>query len=561
MKKIYFRITAAVLLFTILLGAAAAAAPVGGLSLGLRAYAEDDEEVMSGKCGDDVYWKLDDDGTLTISGTGDMYNYRIPWSTNDDNENAPWYGYNYQIKSIVIESGVTSIGNGAFHNFNSCTCVIIPNSVKTIGNSVFYYCYPFPTIYYFGTEDEWNNVNLEYDHISITAPIFCAGNSSGDTSGDASGNARTDWGSESKMDYDILPNIVSAASRLFEPWGIRFFAEFTGSEADSIQEYGVAILNEEYFVSGMSNEEFYDSAIHNGYIYLYSGGGGALEYEQPSTQYPGGRYIATLDKDIYSYDIGADYYVVPFAVMPDGTVFGKIKSNSMERILRENIGRSDVSVEEKWVCRSILVLRDYTKGYYAQNGIPGAIYDNAAIARGSSQSAAAVSNRNAAAVGRISSGASRLIEPWGLRYFYTPGTAQNVSDRGVIMLSETYYDSSYASSPDNMRWNAHSYVFTVSDGTLVYDENTGRYYATLTDGISSRYINRTYYVVPFVVNSDGSYSYGAVKSNSMLNILNNNLEKNTVSEAEKNVIRAMKALHEAVKIYYSAEGYTGDMEA
>ena len=55
----------------------------------------------SGKCGENVYWSLDDKGVLTISGTGNMYDYQFeasPFNARDD------------IKSVVIKSGVTSIG-------------------------------------------------------------------------------------------------------------------------------------------------------------------------------------------------------------------------------------------------------------------------------------------------------------------------------------------------------------------------------------------------------------------------------------------------------------------
>lgn len=55
-----------------------------------------------GTCGENLTWTLDDDGLLTISGTGDMsdYMFRGPW--------------NYAPKAVVIEEGVTSIGKNAF---------------------------------------------------------------------------------------------------------------------------------------------------------------------------------------------------------------------------------------------------------------------------------------------------------------------------------------------------------------------------------------------------------------------------------------------------------------
>ncbi|MBQ7399428.1 MAG: leucine-rich repeat domain-containing protein [Clostridia bacterium] len=61
----------------------------------------------SGTCGNKLSWSLDTDGVLTISGTGDM----TDWSSV---ESTPWYDYMSDIKSIVVENGVTSIGNNAF---------------------------------------------------------------------------------------------------------------------------------------------------------------------------------------------------------------------------------------------------------------------------------------------------------------------------------------------------------------------------------------------------------------------------------------------------------------
>ena len=85
----------------------------------------------SGKCGDDLTWVLDDNGTLTISGTGEMDNYyanRSPWS------------YNNEITSLVIEDGVTSVGNQAFACCFELINVSLPDTLKSIGREAFYDC-------------------------------------------------------------------------------------------------------------------------------------------------------------------------------------------------------------------------------------------------------------------------------------------------------------------------------------------------------------------------------------------------------------------------------------
>jgi len=96
--------------------------------------AELQAEIASGTCGDNLTWELDTTtGMLTISGTGAM----TDWSSSS---NVPWYSYRSSIKSVTIESGVTSIGNYAFYNCSSLTSVTIPDSVTSIGQLAFSSC-------------------------------------------------------------------------------------------------------------------------------------------------------------------------------------------------------------------------------------------------------------------------------------------------------------------------------------------------------------------------------------------------------------------------------------
>ncbi len=87
----------------------------------------------SGTCSENLTWTLDDNGTLTISGTGDMMDYQY--------KRPPWYSKKDIIKTIDIKYGVTNIGNYAFYQCDSIKAVTIPDSVTTIGNFAFYGCW------------------------------------------------------------------------------------------------------------------------------------------------------------------------------------------------------------------------------------------------------------------------------------------------------------------------------------------------------------------------------------------------------------------------------------
>ena len=94
--------------------------------------------IDSGTCGaqgDNVKWTLDSEGTMTISGTGDMGNYEALINP------APWY-YKYKniINKVIIETGITSIGSGTFSLCEKITDVNIPSSVTRISTQAFENC-------------------------------------------------------------------------------------------------------------------------------------------------------------------------------------------------------------------------------------------------------------------------------------------------------------------------------------------------------------------------------------------------------------------------------------
>lgn len=97
------------------------------------------EGATSGSCGYGVTWSYNaSTGTLTISGNGTMQDYC---------HNAPWNSYTPEIKHIVIEEGVTRIGQLAFsyyHDsennliaYDKLDSVSIPSSLTAIGGEAF----------------------------------------------------------------------------------------------------------------------------------------------------------------------------------------------------------------------------------------------------------------------------------------------------------------------------------------------------------------------------------------------------------------------------------------
>ena len=89
-------------------------------------------ELTSGTCGPNLTWDLTD-GILTISGTGDMTDFSYP-------DCGPWYSLSSSITSVVINDGVTSIGDYAFYSCANLTSVTIGNSVTSIGGKAFSSC-------------------------------------------------------------------------------------------------------------------------------------------------------------------------------------------------------------------------------------------------------------------------------------------------------------------------------------------------------------------------------------------------------------------------------------
>ncbi|MBR6314511.1 MAG: leucine-rich repeat domain-containing protein [Clostridia bacterium] len=151
------------------------------LSMPFAAMAED---ATSGSCGTDATWNYDAaTKTLTISGTGATNGY----STAVD-KRAPWFALEADITTVVVEEGITALGNQflwhntsdpcavktislpetltSLGNHSFCNCseletVNLPKSLVSIGVSVFSGCSSLSTIPYAGTVADWSNVTVD----------------------------------------------------------------------------------------------------------------------------------------------------------------------------------------------------------------------------------------------------------------------------------------------------------------------------------------------------------------------------------------------------------------
>jgi len=88
----------------------------------LTAYAE---TVSGGTFGENLTWDLDDEGTLTIGGSGPLDSIVVSKES---------------VKKVIIEDGITCIGDNVFEGCSEMTSIVIPDSVTSIGSHAFTYC-------------------------------------------------------------------------------------------------------------------------------------------------------------------------------------------------------------------------------------------------------------------------------------------------------------------------------------------------------------------------------------------------------------------------------------
>ena len=161
------------------------------LSTAAPALGAETAHPQSGYCGTEfggasLIWILDEEGNLTITGTGRMADYPF-------NGRAPSQPWGREIKSVFVEEGVTSIGDGAFGWCSYLTEISIPASVTEISQGAFYfgsYGANYGTamqstihLYYAGSEEQWKQIGYAVTSPYIIVYFDCDGFESPQTSG------------------------------------------------------------------------------------------------------------------------------------------------------------------------------------------------------------------------------------------------------------------------------------------------------------------------------------------------------------------------------------------
>ena len=132
------------------------------------------QAASSGTHGTGVTWELEGT-TLTISGTGAMKDCGSVISLPS------WNGEADRIRTVVIEEGITTIGNYAFYGLKNLTGITIPASVWKIGENAFWSCTALTeitvpdTVYSIGKYAFYNCDSLE--RVALPAEITEIANS------------------------------------------------------------------------------------------------------------------------------------------------------------------------------------------------------------------------------------------------------------------------------------------------------------------------------------------------------------------------------------------------
>ncbi len=121
--------------------------------------------VVSDTCGTNLTWSLYSDGELIINGSGDDFKGHRPTLE------PTWWFFRNDIVTVRIEHGITGIYSCSFRECSNLNEIYIPSTIKYISDDAFWKCGNIDTIYYEGSESEWNEID-GINFISYTDIVF-----------------------------------------------------------------------------------------------------------------------------------------------------------------------------------------------------------------------------------------------------------------------------------------------------------------------------------------------------------------------------------------------------
>lgn len=122
--------------------------------------------------GDDVYYKFYEEGILVVTGTGSTWDFEDFLTRNEQVDAISGVigdGKTYAGTEIIIEEGISRIGEWALSYYASCKKVIIPSSLAEISDYGFGYC-GCETVVRNGCETEW--IGLDFSRLTVGKHAF-----------------------------------------------------------------------------------------------------------------------------------------------------------------------------------------------------------------------------------------------------------------------------------------------------------------------------------------------------------------------------------------------------
>lgn len=149
---------------------------------------KENSTIFSGECGTLAQFEFSEDGTLHIWGEGDIYSF------NSENL-PPWSDYIEEVKIVIIDEGISSIGSMSFRKASGLSVVSLPNTLKNIGGNAFAGCSSLSEIelpsgveyigkaafancgltvvHYAGSDEQWLGVSVEERNEALTECLDC----------------------------------------------------------------------------------------------------------------------------------------------------------------------------------------------------------------------------------------------------------------------------------------------------------------------------------------------------------------------------------------------------